>query len=215
MKRNRSQAESSGPRRDCYVEIFNVKVPVSRPLALAVTSLLFLCAVVSGTATIVSAMKESTAPSVVVDAVQREQEEMLRHIADETPARRNELHPDTMTTVFLDTYSSDSCIVAVRVRGGQKTTRLLKNPRRMGSTPRASIELVAPNLTSAGIAMAKVCTGNCVSRHAGKYESWWTDKGNCWIKSWRRWDDGCEGFQWYNYCEGAWAGDFQWTCCVH
>ena len=65
------------------------------------------------------------------------------------------------------------------------------------------------------------CRGKCLDPHPGQFRFWYGQQNGCWIQVWRGWPEGCQHYQWFNSCNGAWdvypngAPHVYWTCCVH
>ena len=68
---------------------------------------------------------------------------------------------------------------------------------------------------------APSCRGKCLDPHPGQFRQWAGQKNGCWVQTWRSWPEGCQHYQWYNFCNGYWdsypngAPRVFWSCCVH
>jgi hypothetical protein len=92
----------------------------------------------------------------------------------------------------------------------------------------AQLRTIELNVTSAlemqpGFFTAAVlpASGRCLNPHPGKFKSWSGKVQGCWMQVWRRWDDGCTHYQWFNTCASTWDADahgkprLYWTVCNH
>lgn len=57
--------------------------------------------------------------------------------------------------------------------------------------------------------------GRCINPHPGTFQTWVGQRNGCWIQIWRRFQDGCVHYEWFNSCYNYWDPKIYWTFCVH
>lgn len=126
-------------------------------------------------------------------------------------------------------YASDHCLVAIRNNPGLATGaeyHFIKEALYTQSAPGPlKVIRVAGMLAPAVILSAQVVlqpSGRCLNPHPGVFQFWTgPERNGCWAAIWRRWQDGCLQYQWFNTCNNSWdmnpdgSAHVYWRFCVH
>jgi len=61
---------------------------------------------------------------------------------------------------------------------------------------------------------AQPVQAGCMNPHPWAFKSSWGPANGCWAPQYRQWNDGCQHYQMYNACTGAWDPQIHWIKCV-
>lgn len=138
-------------------------------------------------------------------ALQEAVQEYGLHMA-ETPETQAILMNDARGRMTAQKYA-DGCVVIVRAGRGTPRSKLILDLARddHAASSGLGLQLVAP-LEAAG---------RCLNPHPGEFKTWYGARNGCWVQVWRAWPDGCQHYQNFDACHGAWDAPVIWTSCVH
>lgn len=161
--------------------------------------------------------------------------------ADEDPKTGSVIldSPD-LGKVKVRFFRSDHCLQVIRTSPGpnaQTVTNYVLESKREDRAPgnlsqavlsrdmAVDQDLLETQIEPASFAPGRVETTTaspltCI-KHDGEFRSSNGEKKGCWLQVWRLWPDGCQHYQWFNTCTGAWDSlpdgkpNLYWTKCVH
>jgi hypothetical protein len=118
-------------------------------------------------------------------------------------------HPGDRVEVSLGpslTVPSDPSVAAPPVRLEQADPSAIgKSSTKTKETIRQQSRINRPRLL-------KVQAG-CLNPHPWPFQSWWGPANGCFAPLYRKWNDGCTHYQFYNSCNGQWDPRIFWTVC--
>lgn len=128
-------------------------------------------------------------------------------------------------------YDSDKCLWYRREKNGKYTEDFIRNQveaqekgalmRDLGIPPVAINQRLAqiswqePPAIEPGAMLPASSMGNCLNPHPGPFNWWWGPPQGCMVAMFRRWQDGCQHYQWFNSCYNVWDAQINWQACVH
>jgi len=171
-------------------------------------------------------------------------DESSRHIYETPESETKMLDAPDAGLLVVRHYSSDGCLLILRRNAGRnqaviptwipaKSIEAEAAPGRLASNSGfqfpggynhrmfSALMLLPASVKSSEETETQVCTGRCVNPHQGPFNWWNGEQKGCWIAVWRRWQEGCQHYQWFNTCNGYWDSEptgaprVYWTCCVH
>ena len=147
------------------------------------------------------------------------------------------LHHDPAGDIVATYFDSDGCVAIARP--GQEHTYspysngpvdwVLGPNKKPLSTPPAVTATIRPQIPvsheASHLALVSVIVppprlrvrqvqAGCLNPHPWTFRSWWGPANGCWAPQYRQWNDGCEHYQMYNACSGAWDQQIHWVRCV-